>query len=107
MVRELTPAEFVTRRAAGEMMTLVDVREPWEVQLAPAPTDFVHIPMGDISARLNELDPNAELVVLCRSGARSGQVAAFLDSRRFKSVANLAGGILEWSRTLDPSIPQY
>ena len=107
MVKELTPGEFVARRAAGAEMTLLDVREAWEVKLAPAPTDFVHIPMGEIAARLSELDPRADLVVLCRSGGRSGQVAEFLDRRQFHSVTNLTGGILEWSRELDPAIPQY
>jgi rhodanese-related sulfurtransferase len=107
MVKDLKPAEFFERRAAGEPMTLLDVREAWEIGVAPAPTEVVHIPMGEISDRLKELDPNQETVVICRSGGRSGQVAQFLDARGFKSVANLTGGILAWSRDLDPSIPQY
>jgi rhodanese-related sulfurtransferase len=107
MVKELKPAEFLERRTAGEPMTLLDVREDWEIGVAPAPTEAVHIPMGEISDRVKELDPNQEIVVICRSGGRSGQVAHFLDARGFKSVANLTGGILAWSRDLDPKIPQY
>lgn len=107
MVAELTPQEFVARRSAGESMTLLDVREDWEVELAPVPSSVVHIPMGQIEQRLGELDPAATTVVICRSGGRSAQVAHFLASRGFGSVYNVAGGILAWSRDLDPAIPRY
>ena len=63
--------------------------------------------MGEISSRLAELDPRRDTVVICRSGGRSAQVAQFLERQGFSSVFNLAGGILAWSRDLDPTIPQY
>jgi rhodanese-related sulfurtransferase len=63
--------------------------------------------MGQIAARLGELDASKETVVLCRSGARSMQVAHFLEQHKFKDIANLSGGILAWARELDPSIPTY
>jgi rhodanese-related sulfurtransferase len=107
MIGELTPQEFLDRRNAGEVMTLLDVREDWEVALAPVPTDIVHIPMGEIEDRIGELDPNKETVVICRSGGRSAQVAQFLERQAFAKVFNLAGGILAWSRVIDPRIPQY
>jgi rhodanese-related sulfurtransferase len=107
MIRELSPREFLERRAAGVEMTLLDVREEWETQLAPVPSRMVHIPMGRIAERLEELEPSATTVVICRSGGRSREVARFLDSQGFASVFNLAGGILAWSRDLDPQIPQY
>jgi adenylyltransferase/sulfurtransferase len=107
VVKEISPREFVERRAAGADVTLLDVREDWEIEMAPAPTGFVHIPMGEISDRLGELDPNQDIVVLCRSGGRSMQVAQYLERQQFKSVSNLAGGILAWSRDLDPTIPTY
>jgi rhodanese-related sulfurtransferase len=107
MGSELTPREFVDRRAAGEEMALLDVREDWEIALAPVPTDTVHIPMGEIPDRIRELDPNKATVVICRSGGRSAQVADFLERQGFGKVFNLAGGILAWSRVIDPSIPQY
>ncbi len=88
-------------------MTLLDVREDWEIGLAPVPSEVVHIPMGEISDRVRELDPNKDTVVICRSGGRSAQVAQFLDASGFTSVANLTGGILAWSRDIDPRIPQY
>ena len=107
MVRELSPREFLDRRENGEEMTLLDVREDWEVALAPVPTDTVHIPMGEISDRIGELDPKKETVVICRSGGRSAQVADFLERQGFGKVFNLSGGILAWSRVIDPRIPQY
>jgi rhodanese-related sulfurtransferase len=107
MHNELTPREFLDRRAAGEDMTLLDVREDWEVALAPVPTTTVHIPMGELSDRIGELDPQRETVVICRSGSRSAQVAQFLERQGFGKIFNLSGGILAWSRVIDPSIPQY
>jgi rhodanese-related sulfurtransferase len=107
MIKEITPREFLDRRAGGAEMTLLDVREDWETTLAPVPADIVHIPMGQIPERLKELDPQRETVVICRSGGRSLQVAQFLSAQGFASVSNLAGGILAWSRDLDSRIPQY
>jgi rhodanese-related sulfurtransferase len=107
MVSEMSPREFLDRREAGEDMTLLDVREDWELKLAPVPTHVVHIPMGEISDRIAELDPRKETVVICRSGGRSAQVAEFLGRQGFGKVFNLSGGILAWSRVIDPRIPQY
>jgi rhodanese-related sulfurtransferase len=107
MVTDMSPKEFVERRAGGRKMTLLDVREDWEIKLAPVPSELVHIPMGQVAERLDELDPQQETVVICRSGGRSGEVARFLSTQGFVSVYNLAGGILAWSRDLDPQIPQY
>jgi rhodanese-related sulfurtransferase len=107
MLKVMTPREFVERRAGGAEMTLLDVREDWETALAPTPTDIVHIPMGEIPERLGELESARETVVICRSGGRSAEVARFLSAQGFASVYNLEGGILAWSRDLDPRIPQY
>jgi rhodanese-related sulfurtransferase len=106
-IPEMTAQEFLQRRAAGKPMTLLDVREDWETQVSPVPAQHRHIPMGQIADRIGELDPHSETVVICRSGGRSLQVANYLGGRGFSSVHNLAGGILAWSREVDPSIPQY
>lgn len=106
MVREITPTEFVASRDSGSDAVLLDVREDWELAIATVPR-AVHIPMGEIAERASELDSGRETVVLCRSGQRSRQVARFLEQNGFRSVANLTGGILAWSRELDPSIPEY
>lgn len=104
-IPEISPAEFVARRDRGESMTLLDVREAWELGVASVP-GVVHIPMGDVADRLAELDRGQQVVVMCRSGRRSLEVAKFLQQNGFEAV-NLAGGILAWSRDLDATIPTY
>lgn len=104
-VPEISPAEYLARRDRGEQLTLLDVREEWELKVASVP-GILHIPMGQVAARVSELDPQTEIVVLCRSGRRSWDIAAFLQQRGFRAV-NLAGGILAWSRDIDPTIPTY
>jgi len=104
-VSEITPSEFVARRERGDALTLLDVREDWELGVASVP-NVVHIPMGQFADRLQELDRNTEIVVLCRSGRRSLEVAKFLQQNGYKTV-NLAGGILAWSRDVDATIPTY
>lgn len=104
MVAAVSATEFQSRRAAGAL--LLDVRNDWELAIAPVP-EAMHIPMAEIPQRLGELDPERETVVICRSGGRSLRVAQFLEQQGFKSVANLTGGVLAWSREVDPSIPEY
>ena len=106
MVREVSPASVAQRLAAGEALVLLDVREPWEIEIASLP-DTVRIPMGEIQGRYGELSATTPTVVLCRSGARSRQVAGFLETRGFAQVDNLTGGILAWGAELDPSLPAY
>ncbi|HTE42006.1 MAG TPA: rhodanese-like domain-containing protein [Steroidobacteraceae bacterium] len=109
-IQEITPAEYLARRKSGAALTLLDVREEWELKVASVPTaqvpDVVHIPMGEVAARVGELNRDTEIVVLCRSGRRSFEVAKFLEQQDFRTV-NLAGGILAWSKDIDPSIPTY
>ncbi|HLS81898.1 MAG TPA: rhodanese-like domain-containing protein [Steroidobacter sp.] len=104
-VPQITPKEFVARRAAGESLTLLDVREAWELGVASVP-DVQHIPMGEIPERVGEIDKDREVVVLCRSGRRSLDVVKYLQRNGFHAV-NLAGGVLAWSRDVDATIPTY
>jgi len=92
-----------TSRAAP---VLLDVREPWEIETAKI-AGSVSIPMREIPARSEELDDDAEIVCVCHHGARSAQVAMFLESRGHSKVFNLQGGIDAWSRQVDPSVPTY
>jgi rhodanese-related sulfurtransferase len=107
MIGELTVQQFLARRAQGAPMTLLDVREEWEIRLSPAPSEYLHIPMGQIPERSGEMDLAAEIVVMCRSGGRSMEVARYLLRSGFVKVSNLQGGILAWSRDIDPTIPVY
>lgn len=90
---------------------VLDVREKWECQVASvAPSEqfeLLCIPMGEITSRLNELDPDRPIACLCHHGARSMSVAAYLAREGFESVANITGGIAAWAMERDPSVPQY
>ena len=84
---------------------LLDVREPHEVNFAKV-DPHVHIPMGAIPIRYEELDKEIPIVVMCHSGVRSAQVCQFLELRGF-DVRNLEGGIDAWSQLVDPKVPRY
>jgi rhodanese-related sulfurtransferase len=102
----ITPAELAARIRQGASPLVLDVREPFETDLAPFP-GACKIPMGDIPARLGELDPERETVVVCHHGVRSAQVAGYLSHNGFARVLNLAGGIEAWALEVDPSVPRY
>lgn len=106
MLKEMSPREFALRSRTGPPPILLDVREDWELAIARL-DNALHIPMGEVPARLGELDPDCEIVVMCRSGGRSATVARFLEQQGFGKIWNLAGGILAWSEQLDSSIAQY
>jgi adenylyltransferase/sulfurtransferase len=103
---EITALELKQRLDRGDALTIVDVREPNEYQINRIAGSIL-IPLGDIPKRYNELDPSAELIMQCKSGARSGRAADFLRSVGFKRVLNLKGGILDWIDKVDPSQPKY
>ena len=105
-IRTIRPTELQDRIACGDLPVILDVREPEEVALAPFP-HATHIPMGDVPARLAELDPDRETVVVCHHGIRSAQVASYLVQMGFERVANLVGGIEAWSCEVDPRVPRY
>ena len=91
---------------ANKDLQLLDVREAWEVQTA-AVHPSIHISMQQIVARFNELDPTKLTVCLCHHGARSMQVAHFLERQGFEQVMNLSGGIDAWSAVVDATVPVY
>jgi rhodanese-related sulfurtransferase len=113
MIIQIRPSELAqwleSMRAHGEPVVL-DVREPHELQIASIRADgfeLLTIPMGVIPPRLAELNPEQPIACLCHHGARSMQVAYFLEGRGFNHVANIAGGINAWSAELDPTIARY
>jgi rhodanese-related sulfurtransferase len=103
---EITPEEVKSKLESGEDFTLLDCREPWEYQTARIDR-AVNIPMGEIPARVQELDPDEPIVVVCHHGVRSLNVTAWLRQQGFEKVQSLAGGIDRWSRTVDPKVPIY
>jgi sulfur-carrier protein adenylyltransferase/sulfurtransferase len=90
----------------GDRFTLIDVREPYEYQIARIPGAQL-IPLGELPKRLNELDPEAEIVAHCRSGVRSQKAVDLLKQNGFQKARNMTGGILAWSDKVDPSVPKY
>ena len=105
---EIEVAELKERLDAGEAVDLVDVREPFEWRIANLGEHGARlIPMGQVADRRGELDPEREIVVYCRSGARSEDVARELRSQGYDRVRNLRGGILEWAERVDPRIRRY
>jgi len=105
-MKEMTPSEFAERKAAGEAYTLLDVREHEELAIVSV-DGAMHIPMGEITARVSELDPDAPIVCMCHHGMRSASVAGFLEQSDFTNVTNLTGGIDRWAMEVDPSLARY
>jgi len=106
-MEEITPAELKQRLDKGDDIQIVDVREDNEVAIGRIPNS-VHIPLGQILARMNEIDPNRETVVHCKMGGRSARAIDALQRSGFQGkLVNLKGGILRWSDEVDPSVPKY
>jgi sulfur-carrier protein adenylyltransferase/sulfurtransferase len=104
-IPQMSVQELKRRLDAGDDLFVLDVREPFEYQIANIGATL--IPQGQVPARLAEIDPAREIVVHCRSGARSQRVAEFLAGSGYARVSNLAGGILAWSDEIDPKVPKY
>lgn len=91
---------------------VLDVREPWEcaqasIQPSADEWELVCIPMGEVPARLHELDSQRPVACLCHHGVRSMRAAAYLVGQGFEQVANITGGIDAWSHTYDATVPRY
>ena len=99
-------APELSERLKREHLKLVDVREPHELRISALP-NAINIPLGALAARLSELDSAEEMVILCKSGARSARALELLVSAGFKKVKNLKGGINAWAREVDQSLPIY
>jgi molybdopterin/thiamine biosynthesis adenylyltransferase/rhodanese-related sulfurtransferase len=104
-IPQMTVKELKSRLDAGEDVQLIDVREPYEYQIAQIGGKL--IPQNDVPNRLGEIDRNREVVVHCRSGGRSQRIAEFLKQAGYPNVSNLTGGILAWSDEIDPKVAKY
>lgn len=105
-VKEVSVQELKRRLDAGEKFQLLDVREPWEIAIAHLPGS-IQIPLGQLPARLAELQSDSDLIVMCKSGGRSRRATELLLARGFERAANLSGGIDAWAHEIDPDLPTY
>jgi len=103
-VKELK-ARLDSKEARNDNFLLLDVREPYEFQIAQIGGKL--IPQNEVQNRLGELNPEQEVIVHCKSGGRSQRIAELLKQNGFQRVSNVAGGILAWSDEIDPSIQKY
>ena len=101
---DITPTELSQKLAEGAEIVLIDVREPYEWNAGHI-EGAVHIPMNEVPQRLTEIPKDKEVVMICRSGGRSGHVQQhLLESQGYSRVKNLVGGMQRWAREVDPSI---
>lgn len=116
MIEQIRPAALqawllAMREASPDRLPLVlDVREAWELQTAavtPSGFTLVHMPMGEVAARVRELKPGTPIACLCHHGARSQRVAQFLLQQGLGPLVNIAGGIDAWSGEVHPAVPRY
>ncbi len=102
----ITPKELHAKIQNGSKVALIDVREPQEVAICSLP-GAKHIPLGEFTARTNEISKNFETVVYCKVGGRSGDAVRYLVGLGYTNVKNLEGGILRWADEIDSSIQKY
>jgi rhodanese-related sulfurtransferase len=106
-MKEISAVELKERLDKGEDIQIIDVREPNEYDVAKIP-DSKLIPLGQVVARMDEIDQSRETVVHCKGGGRSARAIEALQRAGYSgSLSNLRGGITAWSNDVDPSVPKY
>ena len=103
---EIDVTEVKANLDRGDRFVLIDVREPHEYRICNIPAARL-IPLGEVPKRLNELDPEADIVIHCKSGMRSAKACGILRQAGFEHVRNMKGGILAWADQVDRSVPKY
>lgn len=103
---DIEAADLAKRMKQGNHIRLLDVREPHELQISRIDNATL-IPLGQLAARLSELDTAEEIVVFCKAGTRSTRALELMVSAGFRKIKNLKGGINAWARQVDPSLPIY
>mgnify|MGYP001163270266 CR=1 FL=1 len=105
-VPEITVEQLKAKQDAGEKFVLLDVREPYEYDIARIPGSKL-IPLGELHSRLSELDTADEIVIHCKMGGRSAQAVRELQAAGFGKLWNVEGGITAWADRIDPSVAKY
>jgi adenylyltransferase/sulfurtransferase len=105
---EISVTELEERLDRGDELSLVDVREPQEREIADLPeVGQLRIPLGQLLNRVSELELDIPVILYCRSGSRSGWATQELRALGFENIWNLKGGLLAWKDDVDPSISAY
>ncbi len=102
---EISVTELKQKLDRNEAVTILDVREPAEFKICNIGGTL--IPIGVLPLRLGELDPNAEIAVVCHHGNRSRWAVDFLRQRGFSKARNVTGGVEAWAQQVDPAMPRY
>lgn len=105
-VRDLPPVVLASRRAGGDPLLLIDVREPWEWELVRL-DGAVHVPLATFAQAAATLDRSAEIVLYCHHGMRSLAAGNYLSQLGFRRLWNLSGGIERYALEVDPALPRY
>lgn len=105
-VPTISARQLKARLDAGDPIRVIDIREPYELMICSLGVAEA-IPMRALPGRLGELNRGQEIVVICRSGHRSGDVVRFLRERGFSRAYNLNGGLRAWADEVDPAMPKY
>lgn len=105
-VPEITVEALKQKQDQGDAFVLLDVREPYEYDIAKIPGSML-IPLGELHARMSELDSADEIVIHCKSGYRSAQALRVLQEAGFAKLWNVEGGILAWADRVDPTVAKY
>ena len=103
---DATVEQLKARIDSRDGVFILDVREPQEYQICAIPGSTL-IPLGELPSRLHELEGRGEMIVHCKSGARSAKAVKLLRDAGFAQAKNLRGGILRWIDAVDPSLPKY
>lgn len=106
MVSEINVQELKSKLDNNEDFLLLDVRQANELEVSKIDA-AVNIEMNTVPNVIDDFDESKEIVVMCRSGMRSMQVAVFLQNQGFENVKNLRGGILAWADQIDPTMQSY
>ena len=105
-MKEITVQELKELQDSGVDFQLIDVREPHEYDFCNLNGEL--IPQGDIPDSVDKIERNKKVVILCRSGARSGNMIQWLEkTHKFENLYNLKGGILAWAKEIVPDMPTY
>lgn len=105
-IKNLMPEQVQQLLNENADIVLLDVREKWEFEICNIDSS-INIPMNEVPAAVKNLAEDRETIIICHHGARSMQVAHYLENTGFSDIINLDGGVDAWARLVDPAMPQY